>query len=118
MKLLTTILFFLTVLLCQSQTYNFGPFTTLTGDYLRPFAGSEKWQGVTASIVSGVEEQENADTINDAVSAWIIANHSSNVIEVNTDEIVTNGKTIDGIHPSAQGYEDMGDLIGDAILNF
>lgn len=53
MRILLPILLFLS-LSVTAQTYTFGPFTTLTGDYSRPFAGSEKWQGTTPSIVSGV----------------------------------------------------------------
>lgn len=76
------------------------------------------WLPIMIDTNWSVEEAANAETINDAVSAWIVANHSSNVIEVNTDQIITDNKTIDGLHPSAMGYADMGELIGDAILNF
>lgn len=48
-----TILLLLIAASLYGQTYNFS-FTTLSGDYSRPFAGSEKWQGTTPSIVSGV----------------------------------------------------------------
>lgn len=76
------------------------------------------WLPIMLDLNWSAPEQANAETINDAVSAWVVANHSSNVIEVNTDQIVTDGKTIDGQHLSAKGYEDMGEIIGDAILNF
>lgn len=52
-------LFYIIIFSMQAgaQTYNFS-FTTLSGDYSRPFAGSEKWQGTTPSIVSGVPEPQ------------------------------------------------------------
>lgn len=76
------------------------------------------WLPIMIDTNWSTEEEENAEAINAAVSSWIAANHSSNVIEVNTDQIVTDKKTIDGLHPSPKGYQAMGEMIGDTILNF
>lgn len=56
MRVLITILLFFWLQAAAAQTsYQFN-FTALSGDYARPFAGSEKWQGTTPSIVSGVPD--------------------------------------------------------------
>lgn len=76
MRLLIFILLFSLTASAQ-VSYNFS-FTTLTGDYSRPFAGSEKWQGVTSEIVSGVPAPQGFYR---RISALEFATNDSNVYD-------------------------------------
>lgn len=76
------------------------------------------WFKIMLDTNWSVPEQENAEAINAAVSSWITDNYpDGSVIEVNCDEIIDDRKTIDGLHPSAAGYEAIGQIIGTAIIN-
>lgn len=64
------------------------------------------------------EEQANAEAINAAVSTYVQANYSSiEVIEYNGDSVIEARKTIDGLHLSAGGYQQVGTEMGTDVLN-
>jgi lysophospholipase L1-like esterase len=76
------------------------------------------WLPITPNSGWTAPAAANAATINSAVSAWVTANYPpTQVIEVNVDQPFTVKKTIDGLHPSAGGYTDIGTIIGNAILD-